>query len=117
MMLQRGRLNRVSVPNDFSPLSIKCENFIVTTVVAATFRFTILPFSLFVASSSLHVEIPYPGYGGAWLTEIPASLRIGIREKDAAVRRGKTNERGERAPYASHVCGFINWVRRWGFFY
>lgn len=26
-------------------------------------------------------------------------------------------DEARRAPSASHVCGFINWVRRWGFFY
>ena len=49
---------------------------------------------------------------------------VGVVCRDsAAARRGEARpgearqDEARRAPSASHVCGFINWVRRWGFFY
>lgn len=112
-------------PSNDSCLSTKCENFTPRLAVAPSFPFS--P-SVPVVAEGSHLKTPYPGYVVHGWLESRRSCVSGFAE--GAVRRGETSERaseraneraGEqvsgRAPYASHVCGFINWVRRWGFFY
>lgn len=65
-----------------SCLSTKCENFTPRLVVAPSFPFS--P-SVPVVAEDSHLKTPLSRIGGAWLTQIPAQLCIGIRG-----RRGKT---------------------------
>lgn len=100
--------------------------------LSPSFAFFFFSFSLFLSFSRPRRRRGLPPWNplsricGTWLTQIPAPLCIGIRgrcgkTKWGEAKRGearRTSERAsERAPCASHVCGFINWVRRWGFFY